>query len=50
MTPPICLDRNVPLLFSHPEHDFSYFAPVAPLIEEAPLIPFYVHGEAVSTT
>jgi PAS domain S-box-containing protein len=43
------LDRNVPLLFSHPERDFSYFAPVTPLIEEALLIPFYVHGEAVGT-
>jgi PAS domain S-box-containing protein len=43
------LDRNVALLFSHPERDFSYFAPVTPLIEEALLIPFYVDGEAVGT-
>ena len=43
------LDRNVPLLFSHPERDFSYFAPVTPLIEEALLIPFYVEGKAVGT-
>ncbi len=43
------LDRNVALLFSHPERDFSYFAPVTPLIEEALLIPFYVDGKAVGT-
>jgi two-component sensor histidine kinase len=43
------LDRNVALLFSHPERDFSYFAPVRPLIEEALLIPFYVEGKAVGT-
>ena len=43
------LDRDVALLFSHPERDFSYFAPVTPLIEEALLIPFYVDGKAVGT-
>ena len=43
------LDRNVPLLFSHPERDFPYFGKVAPLIEEALLIPFYLEGEAVGT-
>jgi PAS domain S-box-containing protein len=43
------LDRNVALLFSHPERDFSYFAPVTPLIEEALLVPFYVGSEAVGT-
>jgi two-component sensor histidine kinase len=43
------LDRNVALLFSHPERDFSYFAPVTPLIEEALLIPFFVDGKAVGT-
>jgi two-component sensor histidine kinase len=43
------LDRNVALLFLHPERDFSYFAPVTPLIEEALLIPFYVDGKAAGT-
>jgi two-component sensor histidine kinase len=43
------LDRNMPLLFSHPERDFPYFAEVQPLLEEALLIPFYVKGEAVGT-
>jgi PAS domain S-box-containing protein len=43
------LDRDTPLLFSHPERDFAYFAQVTPLIEEALLMPFYVHGEAVGT-
>jgi HWE histidine kinase/GAF domain len=43
------LDRNVALLFSHPERDFSYFAPVTPLIEEALLVPFHVDGKAAGT-
>jgi PAS domain S-box-containing protein len=43
------LDRNVPLLFSHPERDFPYFGKVAPLLEEALLVPFYLEGEAVGT-
>ena len=28
------LDRNTPLLFSHPERDFPYFGKVTPLLEE----------------
>jgi PAS domain S-box-containing protein len=43
------LDRNVPLLFSHPERDFPYLGKVVPLLEEALLIPFYLGGEAVGT-
>ena len=43
------LDRNSALIFSHPERDFDYFAPVTPLIEEALLMPFYVNGKAVGT-
>jgi PAS domain S-box-containing protein len=43
------LDRNSPLLFTHPELDFDYFAPVTPLVEEALLMPFYVNGKAVGT-
>lgn len=43
------LDNNAALLFSHPERDFDYFAPVTPLIEEALLMPFYVNGKAVGT-
>ena len=43
------LDRNVPLLFSHPERDFPYFGEVQPLLEEGLLIPFYIQGEAVGT-
>ena len=43
------LDRNSALLFSHPELDFDYFAPVTPLVEEALLVPFYVGGKAVGT-
>jgi len=43
------LDENAPLLFSHPERDFPYFADVKPLLEEALLIPFYVDGEPVGT-
>lgn len=43
------LDRNVPLLCSHPERDFPYFGEVTPLLEDALLIPFYIAGEPVGT-
>jgi PAS domain S-box-containing protein len=43
------LDRNVPLLFSHPERDFPYFGDVTPLLEDALLVPFYIKGEAAGT-
>ena len=43
------LDCDAALLFSHPELDFDYFAPVTPLVEEALLMPFHVHGKAVGT-
>jgi PAS domain S-box-containing protein len=43
------LDRNAALLFSHPERDFDYLAPVTPPAEEALLMPFYVHGKAIGT-
>ena len=43
------LDNNTALLFSHPERDFDYFAPVTPLVEEALLMPFYINGNAVGT-
>jgi PAS domain S-box-containing protein len=43
------LDNNTALLFSHPERDFDYFAPVIPLVEEALLMPFYINGNAVGT-
>ena len=43
------LDCDAALLFSHPELDFDYFAPVTPLVEEALLMPFYVDGKAVGT-
>jgi PAS domain S-box-containing protein len=43
------LDCDAALLFSHPELDFDYFAPVTPLVEEALLMPFHVNGKAVGT-
>jgi PAS domain S-box-containing protein len=43
------LDRNTPLLCSHPERDFPYFGEVTPLLEEGLLVPFYIDGEAVGT-
>ena len=43
------LDRDVPLLFSHPERLFTYLAEVKPYIEEALLFPFHVDGQAVGT-
>jgi PAS domain S-box-containing protein len=43
------MDCNAALLFSHPERDFDYFAPVTPLVEEALLMPFHVDGKVVGT-
>ena len=43
------LDRNVPLLFSHPERYFTYLAGVTPFIDEGLLIPFHLDGEGVAT-
>ena len=43
------MDCDAALLFSHPELDFDYFAPVAPLVEEALLMPFHVNGKVVGT-
>ena len=43
------LDRDIPLLFSHPERLFTYLAEVKPYIEEGLLFPFYVDGQAVGT-
>jgi len=45
----VVLDRKAPLLISHPERDFPYFADVQPAVEEALLLPFYVNGEAIGT-
>jgi PAS domain S-box-containing protein len=45
----VVLDRNVPLLFSHPERDFPYFGDVKPMVEDALLVPFYHQGEAIGT-
>ena len=43
------LDRNAPMVCSHPELDFPYFGSVTPLLEEGLLVPFYVGGEAIGT-
>jgi PAS domain S-box-containing protein len=43
------LDRNVPLVFSHPERVFTYLAEVKPYLDEGLLVPFHVDGEAVGT-
>ena len=43
------LDRDAPMLFSHPEHDFPYLAAATPPIDEGLLLPFYVAGKAVGT-
>ena len=43
------LDLNEPLLFSHPERDFPYIGEVTPSVEDALLVPFYVHGQARGT-
>jgi PAS domain S-box-containing protein len=43
------LDRDVPLLFSHPERLFTCLAEVKPYLEEGLLFPFHVDGQAVGT-
>lgn len=43
------LDRNEPLLFSHPERDFPYLRDASPAIEDSLLVPFYVGGKALGT-
>jgi PAS domain S-box-containing protein len=43
------LDRNCTLLFRHFERRYTYFLPIAPLVEECLLVPFYVGGKAVGT-
>jgi GAF domain-containing protein len=43
------LDRDIPLLFLHPERHFTYLTPIAPSLEEVLLIPFHVDGQAVGT-
>jgi PAS domain S-box-containing protein len=43
------LDRDVPLLFSHPERLFTHLSEVKPYLEEGLLIPFHVDGQAVGT-
>jgi len=39
------LDRNAPLVFNRFQRRYTYFASVAPQMEEAILIPFHVAGE-----
>ncbi len=43
------LDRNTPLLFKKIQRRYTYFEPVAPPVEEALLVPFYVGGKATGT-
>lgn len=43
------LDRNIPMLCSHPERDFPYWEDVSPALEEGLLVPFYINGEAHGT-
>jgi PAS domain S-box-containing protein len=43
------LDYDRSFLFSHPELDYDYYAPVKPEVEECLLTPFYVNGKAIGT-
>ena len=43
------LDRNEPLLFSHPERDFPYLGEASPAIEDSLLVPFYVDDKPLGT-
>ncbi len=43
------LERNAPVLFSHPERHFAYLTPITPPLEEVLLIPFRANGKPVGT-
>lgn len=43
------LDRDTTVLFSYAHRHFTEFAAVDPLLVEALLVPFHVHGQAVGT-
>jgi PAS domain S-box-containing protein len=43
------LDRDVPLMFRHPERRYDYLQSITPWPEECLLVPFYVAGKAVGT-
>ena len=43
------LDRNIPMLLSHPERHFPFPPEVVPPINEVLLVPFHVAGEPVGT-
>jgi GAF domain-containing protein len=43
------LDRQAPVLFSHPERHFTYLASLSSPLEEVLLIPFFEDGKAVGT-
>jgi hypothetical protein len=43
------LERDKPILFSHPERHFTYLKPIKPSLEEVLLVPFHVNGKAVGT-
>jgi hypothetical protein len=43
------LDRDAPVLFSHPERHFTYLRPIAPPLEEVLLVPFHMDGKPVGT-
>lgn len=45
----VVFDRNAAQLFAHPERHFWHLAALAPHVEEALLIPFYVAGKTVGT-
>jgi PAS domain S-box-containing protein len=42
-------DRNVSMLLSQPQRYFTYLDALAPVIEEALLVPFYLDGRPVGT-
>jgi PAS domain S-box-containing protein len=43
------LDNDIPMVCSHPELDFPYWASISPGLEEALLVPFYLRNEPVGT-
>lgn len=43
------IDRDLTLLFQHPERHFEYLRPIQPSLEEVLIVPFYVDGKALGT-
>ncbi|MBC7771969.1 MAG: PAS domain S-box protein [Pyrinomonadaceae bacterium] len=43
------IERGVPMLFRQFQRRYDYFQTVVPAVDEALLVPFFIHGKAVGT-